>query len=194
MLLEVMMPGLLGLGSVGAQELPKGAIHVEVFGPSGERIPNPEVHLYTPDREREVAKLGQSPTIRDVPYGEYLLVAPNGSLFGKREIVVNARDLWVRLGLEFTPGDRKWPGGAITVSGEIKPPPSKANEWWVRIEGVFLHVSRESPVSPGGQFSAGLFPMGTYLVQVFEGAKLRRTETIEIDNTQVNVRLTIAFP
>ena len=36
--------------------------------------------------------------------------------------------------------------------------------------------------------------MGAYLVEVFDGSKLRHTETVEIDLKQPNTRLRISLP
>jgi hypothetical protein len=180
--------------ALSAQRLGRATVHIDAFDPFGSRIQNAKVRLYTPNRDRDLAERIQGDTIRNVPYGEYVLVVTAGSGIGTREVVVNSDEVWIRIGLEFFIGSRDGPSGDITVNGEIRPAPQQPKDWWVRIDGVFLHFSRESPVSASGRFSAGLFPMGTYLVQVFEGAKLRHSETIEIDTKQLNPTFTIDIP
>jgi hypothetical protein len=55
-------------------------------------------------------------------------------------------------------------------------------------------VSREAPISREGRFAIGGLEMGAYLVEVFDGSKLRHTETVEIDLKQPNTRLRISLP
>jgi hypothetical protein len=64
-------------------------------------------------------------------------------------------------------GDRLWPGGDLVVRGSIKTTAKNMENWWVRIEGVFLFVRKDVPVRKGGTFSIGGLEMGTYLVEVF---------------------------
>jgi hypothetical protein len=59
----------------------------------------------------------------------------------------------------------------------------------VRVEGVFLNTTCESPIANDGNFSVGGLEMGTYLVEVFQGQKLRHVQTVEIDAKQASTRL-----
>ncbi len=186
---------LLTISAVHGQPPQTATVHVEVFGAFGERVANPLLRLYSRDGQHEIAKPNQESTeIVGVPFGEYVLSGGSGTALGKREIIVNKKDVWVRLGLGLFVGNQNGSGGAITISGVIKPVPAKPDDWWVRVEGVFLHVSGESPVSSRGEFSTGLFPMGTYLIQVFEGPKLQDARTVEVDNQNTNRRLIIEVP
>jgi hypothetical protein len=90
-------------------------------------------------------------------------------------------------------GDSLWPPGNLVIRGEIKPAPQTPENWWVRIEGVFLYASREAPIEKNGRFSVAGLDMGTYLVQVFDGPKLRHIETIEIDTNRLLTELTISL-
>jgi len=183
--------------SLYAQErgdrLPVATVHVDVFGPFGEKIPNPEVRLFTSDHKRELAKGEQRLTIPEVPYGMYILRATSGALFGERELKVNTKETWVRIGLSFPGGERAVPLGDLIISGEISPPPPTAKNWWVRVEGVFLHTSREAALPGSGRFSVGGLEMGAYLVEVFEGSVLHHVETVEIDPKKLETHLTISI-
>ena len=109
--------------TASAQGVPTATLHVQVFGPFGEKILNPVLHLYTVDRKQDLAGGQQDSTIIGVPYGRYVLLAYAGSEAGEREVTVNTKEAWVRLGLAFPSGERAWPPGDLTVSGDMKPPP-----------------------------------------------------------------------
>ncbi len=169
-------------------------VHVEVFGPFGGMVRTTKVRLLTADRKRDLADQRTGNTISGVPYGQYMLVVSDtGGAASEQQLVVNAKEVWVRVGLPFPAGDRAWPGGDLAISGEISPAPTNQNEWWVRIEGVFLNLRRESPIGGTGHFSISGLEMGAYLVQVFEGAKLRQVETIEIDTNIPSTHLKISL-
>jgi len=192
----VLLAGVLaGWCQINAQPgLPVATVHVEVFGPFGDRIPAPEVRLYTPDRKRDLARTELDTSIPGVPYGQYVLVVSSkGVAVAERELAVNTKDVWVRVGLPFPGGNRAWPGGDLTISGTVTPAPANPNGWWARVDGVFLHSRKESPVSRSGQFHVGGLEMGTYLVQVFENAKLRHVETVEIDTKTPSRHLKISL-
>jgi hypothetical protein len=177
--------------------LPMATVHVEAFGPFGSKIPTSQLqfHLFATDRKGDFARADEGPILAGVPYGRYKLSASDsGGGFAERELVVNTKDVWIRIGLSFPSGERLWPGGDLTISGDIKPKLPISGDWWVRIEGVYLNASREGPVLPSGKFSIGGLEMGTYIVEVFEGSKLRHTETVDIDIKEPNTHLTVAFP
>jgi hypothetical protein len=172
--------------------LPSGTVHVEVFGPFGSPIQNATVRLLAADRSRKIAEAEMPGAIPQVPYGRYLLVVSDkGGAVGEREVALNCENLWVRIGLPFPGGDRAWPAGDLTISGNLDPVPATVRGWWVRIEGIFLHISREAPVVAAGRFSVSGLDMGTYLVEIFEGGKLRHVETIEIDPNQPTTHLKV---
>lgn len=189
---------LFGLMAVlrlaSAEDVPMATLHVQVFGAFGEKVTNPVLHLYTLDRKQELGRVRQGNAIVGVPYGRYVLLAYAGSGVGEREVTVNTKEAWVRLGLAFPAGERAWPVGDLTVSGDIKPPPGRSQEWWVRVEGVFLHEIREAPIQGSGHFSVPGLWIGEYLVEVFEGSRLRHVETVEIDTKEPNTRLRISLP
>ena len=97
------------------------------------------------------------------------------------------------MGWLFAAGERAWPAGDLTISGDIKPPPGRSQEWWVRVEGVFLHEIREAPVEGSGHFSVPGLWIGEYLLEVFEGSRLRHVETVEIDTKEPNTVLRISL-
>jgi hypothetical protein len=180
-----------------AVDLPVATVHVVAFDPFGSKIRNSQlqIHLFAPDRQRDFAKAGESKNLTRIPYGTYKLsVWDIGGGIGERELVVNTKDVWARIGLAFPSGDRAWPPGDLTISGDIKPIPPTDGDWWVRIEGVYLNATREGPVFPSGKFSIGGLDMGTYLLEVFEGSALRHAETLDLDMKQPNTRLTVSIP
>ena len=163
-------------------ELPRATIHVDAFGPFGHPIANPILHLYTPDRKEDFVKKISGSKIEDVPYGQYVLVAwARGEGVGEREVLVNTKDVWVRVGLPMPTGDRLWPGGNLAIRGIVKLVPKNVELWWARVDGMFLHVKKDAAISKDGTFSVGGLEMGKYLVQVFEGSEIRSIRSLEID-------------
>ena len=171
-------------------------VHVEAFGPFGSRIPATQLklRLFTPDGPLNFTEPKQDLTLTRIPYGTYrLLVWDMGGGSGERDLVVNTKDVWARVGLAFPSGNRLGPGGDLTISGDIRPRPRSDADWWVRAEGMYLNAVREGPVQPSGGFSIEGLQMGTYLLEVFEGSILRHVETLEIDLKQPDTRLTISI-
>jgi hypothetical protein len=56
--------------------------------------------------------------------------------------------------------------------------------WWVKAQGVFLNESRESAVAANGTYEIQGLEMGTYLIEVFEGSKLRNAQIVELDQNR----------
>lgn len=179
------------LSSVNGQtELSTANVTVEVFGPFGREIKAATVRLLTADRTRDVSAAKGSRVFANVPFGRYVLMAASeGGSVAEREVVVNEKELLVRLGLPFPSGDRDWPGGDLTISGTIVPVPGSMKGWWVRVEGTFLHVRREAVIDRLGHFSVSGLEMGSYLVEVFDNAKLAHLETVEIDSRSPTTHL-----
>lgn len=176
-----------------AEDLPRATIRISAFDPFGAKIKDPRIYLFTVDRKQNLAKNPSVSTIRDVPYGSYVLVvSSSGGGVGQRLLSVNTPDLWLRIGVSMPIGDALWPGGNLTITGEIKPVPRDAKRWWVRVEGVFLSASREAPVQKDGTFRFAGLEMGRYLVEVFEEAELHHIRSIEIDPNTPMTRLTIS--
>jgi hypothetical protein len=183
------------LAQPNGADLPRATIHVDTFGAFGQKIDKPTIRLYTLDRKQDLAKNADGLTIRNVPYRRYVLVVwDSGGSVGERELTVNTEELWVRIGLPMPTGDRLWPGGDLIVRGSIKPTAKNMENWWVRIDGVFLFVRKDTPVRKNGTFSIGGLEMGTYLVEVFEGSKIRHSQSIEIDPNLPITELTILLP
>lgn len=172
--------------------LSRGTLHVEVFSCFGD--PNRESDIQLSVDKQVIAKLARNGEFKNLPYGRYVLNAWDaGGGFTTREVTVNAKDIWVRLGLSFPTGDRIGPPGDLSVSGEILPAP-KTKRWWVRVEGMFLHASQEAPLDHSGRFAIGGLEMGIYLVQVYQGSELRHVETIKIDPNHMVTQLSISIP
>ncbi len=180
----------------GQGELPLATVHVEVFGPFGSQIKASRIqlHLYTRDGKRDLVTASRG-SITGVPYGVYRLSASDGSLgLGERELVVNTKEVWARVGVAFAIGDRIGPAGNLAISGEITPKPKPSGDWWVRVEGVFLQVRKEGPILGSGKFSVEGLDMGTYLVEIYDNSRLRRVEEIEIDSNKPNTYLVLSIP
>jgi hypothetical protein len=177
-------------------DLPTATVHIQAFDPFGTAILVSQleaVHLFTPDRKRDLAKPDKSLTLAGVPYGNYrLIVWDNGGGFGERDLVVNTREVWGRIGLAFPAGDTLGPPGNLEIRGDVNPKPP-AKKWWVRIEGVSLNVSKEAPISSSGKFLIAGLTMGAYLVEIFEGSKLRHVEELEIDPKEPSTHLNISI-
>ena len=177
--------------------LPQANVHVvlcDLFGGRIREAQIAQIHLLSRDRRRDLVPHAKATVITGVPYGYYTVSAwDTGGGIAEREITVNTKEVWVRVGLSFPAGQRVGPPGDLTITGEVLPQPAKG-DWWVRAEGVVLNVSREAPISREGRFAIGGLEMGAYLVEVFDGSKLRHTETVEIDLKQPNTRLRISLP
>ena len=177
--------------------LPRATVHVVLCDQFGGRIREAQItqiQLRSRDRKRDLMPQAKATVITEVPYGYYTVSAwDTGGGIAEREITVNAKEVWVRVGLSFPAGEHAWPPGGLTITGEVSPPPANG-DWWAKAEGVVLNVSREADVSRDGRFTIGGLEMGVYLVEVFDGAKLRHVETVEIDFKQQNTRLRISVP
>jgi hypothetical protein len=181
-------------GQVDGGALNRATVHIMAFDPFGSRIGQVRVHLLSVDRKSDLAQPGHPEVVYGVPYGYYIVSATDtGGGIAEREITVNTQEVWVRIGLSFPSGDRASPPGNLSITGYIQPAPRGAN-WWARVEGVFLNVRREAPVLGGGWFRIEGLEMGTYLVEVFDGSKLRHTETVEIDPREPERQLKIPIP
>jgi hypothetical protein len=179
-------------------------LHLQVFGCFGSRIPpaqltvrlfTPDGKPFTPDGGRGFAKEGEGLILKGVPAGVYKLqVWDAGGAVGERDLVVNTKDVWARLGLDFPSGDHLGPGGGLEIGGEIRPAPSDGGDWWVRVEGVYISARREGPVTASGKFWVAGLGMGTYLVEIFEGTKLRHSQTLEISPKRPTTHLSVSIP
>jgi len=131
--------------------LPRATVHVVVCDLFGGRIREAQVaqiHLLSRDRKRDLVPHWNASVISGVPYGYYTLSAwDTGGGIAEREITVNTKEVWVRVGLSFPAGERAGPPGALTITAEVLPPPTNG-DWWARAEGVVLNVSREARPSP----------------------------------------------
>jgi len=161
--------------------LPRATVQIRVFGAFGEPVRDAQVHLISRDRKRDLVLRGDPAVIAGVPYGDYVISAwDTGGGIADRELAVNAKEVCAYVGLSFPAGDRAWPAGDFSITGEIQPSLGPGN-WWARAEGIFLHASRETRISPAGRFKIDGLEMGAYLVEIFEGSKLRHIESLEID-------------
>ena len=93
---------------------------------------------------------------------------------------VNAEELWVKVGLRAPRGDGVGPGGDLNINGEIKPVPRVRDDWWVRVDGLYLDFRREAPILAKGRFSIDGLDQGVYVFQVFRGDKLYFVETVAV--------------
>ena len=132
---------------------------------------------------------------RGVPFGEYLLVVRTSCCRAERRLIANTRDLWVRIGVPLRFGDSVSPGGHLGVEGLLRPRSRVSTRHWVRARGVFLDFSREAPVdSATGKFALEGMDMGTYSIEVFNGATMIHSRLIEIDPRQEVARIVVDIP
>src|SRR6266702_4227570 len=102
--LTAVSPNLLAQRSISG--LPRSTIHISAFGPFGHKLENPRIYLYTPDRQHDLAKDTKGSRIAEVPYGSYtLIVESGGGGVGQRLLTVNAKEMWVRIGVPMPTGD-----------------------------------------------------------------------------------------
>jgi hypothetical protein len=178
---------------VAHMNLPRATVHLDVREAFGQKVEPTGLRFVLSNQNSHFRRqgVGLSP-IHGVPFGWYTItVWDNGGASGQREVDVNTKDLWVVVGLVMAGGERLCPGMGLAVTGTVRPVP-KGNDWWVRVEGVFLHSSKESPISGAGTFSVGGLDVGTYLVEIFEGSKLRYAESLDIHSRQRTTNLTIS--
>ena len=162
-------------------DLPKATVHITVTDCFGHRDSKAEIHLRSRERNQDIVKHGSPAEIARVPYGYYTVtVSDRGGGMGERELAVNTGEIWMYLGASFPAGLRAWPPGGMSILGEVSGA-SFDHDWWARAEGVFLHTSREAPISHGGRFTISGLEMGVYVVEVFNGPKLRHSETVQLN-------------
>jgi hypothetical protein len=162
-------------------DLPKATVHITVTDCFGHRDSGVQIRLRSREGNRQIVKHGNPVEIARLPYGYYtVLVTDDGGGMGERELAVNTGEIWVYLGASFPAGLRATPPGGMSILGEVSGA-SFDHDWWVRAEGVFLHASREAPISHGGRFTISGLEMGAYVVEVFNGSKLRHAETVELN-------------
>lgn len=81
-----------------------------------------------------------------LPYGTSSSLQARVAEQRNAKLLSTQAEILVRIGVPFPSGTRAWPGGDLTLSGDIFPQPANANDKWVRVAGVFLNVSREAAV------------------------------------------------
>jgi hypothetical protein len=185
--------GIQGLATAQtASSLPQATLHVEVFDAFGHRAKAKEIRLHSLDHKHDLASSAGGEVIKGVPYGEYQLAAwDRWGNAARRKVTVNTPEVWVFVGITIVIGDHLWPPGDLSVHGEVRPVPGDAG-WWLRIEGVYTDVKRDTPVSAEGQFSIGGLEEGAYLVELFEGPMLRHVEPLELNGKRPDTALTIS--
>jgi len=193
--LALMAPAVVLLSSrpqTDDSDLPKATVHITVTDCFGHRDSKAEIHLRSRERKQEIDKHGSPAEILRVPYGYYTVtVSDSGGGVGERELAVNTGEIWMYVGASFPAGLRATPPGGMSILGELSGA-SFDHDWWARVEGVFLHTSREAPISHAGRFTISGLETGVYVVEVFNGSKLRHAETVELDFKQPQRQLQIS--
>jgi len=166
---------------------------VEAF--DGELLANAHVRLLTLDRRTELASGSGRLRLNSVQYGRYIVrVSSPGSRMRERLVTVNTPKVWIRIGVPLHWGDEVgFPGDYLTIRGQIRSARGPMEEFWVSVHGVFLPDRRESPVGRDGKFEVSGLDMGTYLLEVFDGARLLLAKKVELDTrkpvTEVSIKL-----
>ncbi len=183
---------MMGAPTLRAEvDLPRATLHLTILDPFGKvRHNEMSIHLISKDATRDFTP-DRHGSIVGVPYGTYTLNVGWGLV--SREVTVNCEQLWVRVGVPFVIGDHAWPPGGISIIGTIDPAP-KTKDWWARLEGVYLSDRREVPVAKGGRFAISGIDTGLYLLEVFEGGRLRHVQTMELELGRPEVEVKISVP
>jgi hypothetical protein len=182
------------LYSQGSAHLPThGSITVDVVNSFGTRqLYDVRIELYragfgswTSDHERVPPK-GRPGRYSGIPYGYYVVQVEGQSFRHQQRLVfLNTEHLRVRMGLPPRFGHEIGIGGDnLEIRGRVAVNGRAGGGFWARVRGVFLCTSREAIVDERGRFSVTGLNMGTYIVEVLEAAKLRHSQTIEIDTNQ----------
>jgi hypothetical protein len=108
--------------------LPQANVHVvlcDLFGGRIREAQIAQIHLLSRDRRRDLVPRAKATVITGVPYGYYTVSAwDTGGGIAEREITVNTKEVWVRVGLSFPAGQRVGPPGDLTITGEVLPQPA----------------------------------------------------------------------
>lgn len=169
-----------------------GTISVEAFDPFGGKLEASSIHLYTTDRQKDLAGNRGTSTIRDVPYGRYLLVVTSaGGGVASREIVVNVPQSWIVIGVPMPVGTVEWPAGNLTVRGKVGSESVAEGFWWARIAGTFTSMSKEARLRSNGTFEIGGLEMGAYVISIYRGSQVKYVKNIEIDTRNRVAEITI---
>jgi len=190
----------MATNAIAQIEVPRSTVRIEAFGAWGYRYgPSDQLTaiLIPLDGSNSPGKSLENLVATDVPYGTYrLTVYSSSGSVGQRQVVVSAPQLWVYIGLSFPHGDRDWPGGGLSFHGFVSN--TQANEfdghWWVKIHGLYLEIAREAPINRQGQFIVDGLEPGTYVIEIFDGLKLRHAFTEEIDGNEPDRDIRITLP
>lgn len=187
---------LLGQANMNFQQAKKtSTIHVSITDPFGAELKRYHVELRSMAGVK-IAGGEELSEFKDIPFGEYLLIAVGGCCRAERQVTLNVPKLWVKLGVPMRFGDDSEgpPGGWLTIQGILQLPSGVSTTHWVRARGVFLNFDRETQVDALGRFSIGGLDMGTYEIQVFGGSKLLHSRMLEIDPKISVTRIVIEIP
>ena len=104
-------------------------------------------------------------------------------------VVVYSYPVTVRLGMAPLFGDEAPPGGDnLAIVGKISHL-DREDMYWVKVQGVFLDLTRETPVGVKGEFAVRGLNMGTYVVLVLRGKVLQYSKVVDLDTTTPELRL-----
>ena len=127
-----------------------------------------------------------------VPYGKYRVTVVVGNFrTTEREIFVERPMLWVVVGLPFAPGDRVSDAGWLRLTGTVRGVPASGAQWWARVAGVFLPDTFEVPIDSGGHFNVEGLSRGSYLLEIYEGSKMRAVRQFDIDSKSQELDLVV---
>jgi hypothetical protein len=165
-----------------------------VFDPWGKPITDAQIEFLTSDRSKNLASSPHARVISDVPYGRYRLVAKiTGGYASERQILVNAKSMFVMTSIPFRWGDSTmWEGGSLELIGTVAPVPPEPT--FIRIRGLYLDDQREAILDRMGKFYVGGLDNGSFVIEVLSGTRLIHAESISIDQREQTHRIAIKLP
>lgn len=186
---------LPGQSAINAQQVKDtGTLQVNVTDPFGVELKRPTLELWSINGTRIAGGEGLH-EFKNIPFGEYTLIALGGCCKAERRVILNVPKLWMKLGIPMRFGDSEgFPGGYLIIRGVLRVQSGISAKHWVRARGVFLNFSREAQVDPVGRFSIAGLDMGTYEIDVFEGSTRVHSRTLEIDPKVSITRIVVEIP
>jgi hypothetical protein len=116
-----------------------------------------------------------------LPYGEYTVTFQTQFIKAvSRKVVIATREAFLVLGTNMEDYVLDMPNDPVSVSIRARPSDSCASGQvlWAKLAGVFSDYVAEQKIGPGGYALFEPVEVGTYVVLVVDGTKVRATEIL----------------